>query len=175
MSAGRLRLVVGSDRAGHAYKEVLAGDLLASDLVGEVTDVGVDAYGCTPYPEIALAAARLVAGGGADRALLVCHTGLGMAIAANKVSGIRAVTAHDPLSVRAGVLSNDAQVLTLGAGVIGLALARDLTGQWLTFRFDPASRAAAKVALIAASENALPTAHPHPASGQPVAHPRRPC
>ena len=107
----RLRIVVGSDDAGYEYKEALKGDLAADSRVAEVTDVGVGADEDTAYPHVAVAAARMVAEGKADRALLVCGTGLGVAIAANKVPGIRAVTAHDSFSVERSVLSNNAQVL----------------------------------------------------------------
>lgn len=144
----RLRIVVGSDDAGFDYKEVLKADLEGHSGVASVVDVGVDAAGSTPYGRIAVAAAEKVAAGDADRALLVCGTGLGVAIAANKVTGIRAVTAHDSFSVERGVLSNDAQVLTLGQRVIGIELARRLVREWLTYRFDPASPSAAKVAVI---------------------------
>jgi ribose 5-phosphate isomerase B len=72
---------------------------------------------------------------------LICGTGLGVAIAANKVTGIRAVTAHDSFSVERAVLSNDAQVLCLGQRVIGLELARRLVKEWLGYRFDPVSYA----------------------------------
>ena len=71
-----------------------------------------------------------------------------MAIAANKVPGVRAVTAHDSFSVERSVLSNDAQVLALGQRVVGLELARRLVREWIGYRFDPASASAAKVALI---------------------------
>jgi len=70
---------------------------------------------------------------------LICGTGLGVAISANKVTGIRAVTAHDSFSVERAILSNDAQVLCLGQRVIGLELARRLVGEWVTYRFDPVS------------------------------------
>ncbi|MFB6990322.1 ribose-5-phosphate isomerase [Streptomyces sp. NPDC056178] len=149
----RLRIVVGSDDAGHAYKEVLKKDLEASGLVADVTDVGVDAEGHTAYPKVAIAAAEMVARGEADRALLVCGTGLGVAIAANKVKGIRAVTAHDSFSVERAVLSNNAQVLTFGQRVVGLELARRLAAEWLTYRFDETSASAAKVALMNDYEN----------------------
>lgn len=119
----KLRIVVGSDDAGFDYKEVLKKDLRNSDLVASVTDVGVDADGHTAYPTIAIAAAEMVARGEADRALLVCGTGLGVAIAANKVKGIRAVTAHDSFSVERAILSNNAQVLTFGQRVVGIELA----------------------------------------------------
>lgn len=144
----RLRIVVGSDDAGFDYKEALKRDLEASDLVESVEDVGVDSNSQTPYPQIALAAAELVALGRADRALLVCGTGLGVAIAANKVQGVRAVTAHDSFSVERAVLSNNAQVLTFGQRVIGLELARRLAREWLTYRFDSSSASADKVQLI---------------------------
>ncbi len=91
--------------------------------------------------------------GEADRALLICGTGLGVAIAANKVPGIRAVTAHDSYSVERGVLSNDAQVLTMGQRVIGIELARRLVREWLTYRFDPTSASAEKVAVIGEYES----------------------
>jgi ribose 5-phosphate isomerase B len=142
------RIVVGSDDAGYEYKEILKRDLETSPLVASVVDVGVDADGVTAYPHIAVAAARLVADGQADRALLVCGTGLGVAIAANKVRGIRAVTAHDSYSVERAVLSNNAQVLALGQRVLGLELARRLTREWLTHRFDENSSSAAKVQVL---------------------------
>lgn len=146
--SNRLRIVVGSDDAGYAYKEALKADLEKSELVECVHDVGVDESGQTAYPTIALAAAEMIAGGTADRALLVCGTGLGVAIAANKVEGVRAVTAHDSYSVERSVLSNNAQVLTFGQRVVGLELARRLAREWLTYRFDESSPSAEKVRLM---------------------------
>ena len=143
-----LRIVVGSDDAGFDYKEILKADLEANPGVASVVDVGVNADGHTAYPRVAIAAAELVAKGEADRALLVCGTGLGVAIAANKVAGIRAVTAHDSFSVERSVLSNDAQVLTMGQRVVGIELARRLAREWLTYRFDTSSASAEKVAVI---------------------------
>lgn len=144
----RLRLVVGCDDAGYEYKEALKRDLEADPRVASVVDVGVDADGHTSYPKVAIAAAERVAAGEADRALLVCGTGLGVAISANKVPGVRAVTAHDSFSVERAVLSNNAQVLCFGQRVIGLELARRLAREWLGYRFDPQSASAAKVADI---------------------------
>lgn len=146
------RIAIGSDDAGHDLKEVLGRDLAADPRVAEVLDVGVDADGHTAYPHVAVAAARLVADGSADRALLVCGTGLGVAISANKVPGIRAVTAHDSFSVERSVRSNDAQVLCLGQRVIGVELARRLVREWLGYAFDPASPSAEKVAAISTYE-----------------------
>lgn len=142
------RIAIGADDAGYAYKEILREFLREHDGVDEVVDVGVRADGHTPYPNVAGDAARMVARGEVDRALLICGTGLGVAIAANKIRGVRAVTAHDSYSVERSVLSNDAQVLTMGARVIGVELARKLADEWLKHVFDPASPSAAKVAII---------------------------
>jgi ribose 5-phosphate isomerase B len=143
-----LRIVVGSDAAGLSYKDRLKADLELDERVQTVIDVGVHTNQDTAYPHIAVAAARKVAAGEADRALLVCGTGLGTAISANKVSGVRAVTAHDSYSVERAVLSNNAQVLCLGQRVIGVELARRLVREWLGYEFDPTSASAAKVAAI---------------------------
>ena len=116
-------------------------------------DVGVDdAEGTTSYPKVAIEAAERIARGEADRALLICGTGLGVAIAANKVSGIRAVTAHDSYSVERSILSNDAQVLCMGQRVVGPELARRLAKEWLTYTFDPSSHSQANVDDICAYE-----------------------
>ena len=142
------RVVVGSDDAGYDYKEAIKKDLEGNPDVEVVGDVGVDAESHTPYPSIAIAAAEKVRDGEADRALLICGTGLGVAIAANKVQGIRAVTAHDSFSVERSVLSNNAQVLTMGQRVVGLELARRLAREWLQYEFDEGSASAEKVAVL---------------------------
>lgn len=150
-----LRLVIGCDDAGFDYKERIKADLLANDLVAEVVDVGVDADGRTPYPQVAITAAEKIASHDADRAILICGTGLGVAIAANKVSGVRAVTAHDAFSVERSILSNNAQVLCMGQRVVGIELARRLVREWLTYEFDPTSASAEKVGAICAYESDL--------------------
>ena len=142
------RVVIGCDDAGVEYKDRLKADLEASPLVSEVIDVGVNPDEDTAYPHVAVEAARHVADGRADRALLVCGTGLGVAISANKVRGVRAVTAHDSFSVERAVLSNNAQVLCMGQRVIGIELARRLAKEWLGYEFDPSSPSAAKVAAL---------------------------
>ncbi|KAF3769748.1 hypothetical protein M406DRAFT_34495 [Cryphonectria parasitica EP155] len=148
------RIVLGGDDAGFDYKSTLIKDLSADPRVSEVIDVGPESSSDkTAYPHFAIAAAELVAQGKADRALLICGTGLGVAISANKVKGIRAVTAHDSFSVERSILSNNAQVLCLGARVIGVELARRLVREWLTYKFDPASSSAAKVQCIIDYDN----------------------
>ncbi|GAA2006268.1 ribose-5-phosphate isomerase [Nakamurella flavida] len=146
------KIVVGCDDAGLQYKETIKADLLKDPRVAEVRDVGVKGDETTAYPHVAVAAARMVADGTVDRALLICGTGLGVAIAANKVPGVRAVTAHDGFSVERAVLSNDAQVLCMGQRVIGVELARRLAREWLGYEFDTTSASAAKVDAIRAYE-----------------------
>ncbi|KAL6154801.1 hypothetical protein ACJQWK_00693 [Exserohilum turcicum] len=144
-----LRIVVGCDDAGVGYKNTIIKDLEGDARVASVTDVGVPSNtDKTAYPHVAVNAAQLVASGQADRALLICGTGLGVAIAANKVPGIRAVTAHDSFSVERAILSNDAQVLCMGERVVGIELARRLVREWLGYRFDQGSASAKKVEAI---------------------------
>jgi ribose 5-phosphate isomerase B len=144
-----LRIAIGCDDAGVSYKKAIIADLEASPLVSSVTDVGVpESSDKRPYPHVAVDAAQLVASGAADRAILICGTGLGVAISANKVPGIRAVTAHDSFSVERAILSNDAQVLCMGERVVGIELARRLVREWLSYRFDTSSASAKKVEAI---------------------------
>lgn len=131
------------------YKNKIKADLEADPRVSHIEDVGSFATDDkTAYPHRAAAAARLVADGTVDRALLICGTGLGVAIAANKVKGVRAVTAHDSFSVERAVLSNNAQVLCMGERVVGVELARRLAKEWLGYVFDDKSASAKKVDAI---------------------------
>ncbi len=150
---GPLRIALGSDRAGSGHRVALRVELAANPLVSEILDIPGGAAGHRrPYPDVALAAGQLVAHGSADRALLICHTGLGMAIAANKVRGVRAATAHDPYSVEHAVLFNNAQILCLGQAIVDPDTAADLVRQWLGLRFDPGTKAARRIAAITAYE-----------------------
>lgn len=146
----QLRILVGSDGAGLDYKDAIAEDLRSDPLVASVVDLGAnpDDPAATTYPSVATRAGELIMAGEADRAILFCGTGIGVAIAANKVPGIRATVAHDSFSVERSVLSNNCHILTLGQRVIGLQLARRLAREWVGYRFDPASHSAANVAEI---------------------------
>ncbi|KAK3306831.1 uncharacterized protein B0T15DRAFT_528375 [Chaetomium strumarium] len=147
MSSPKWRIAIGCDDAGVSYKNAIKADLASDPRVSSITDVGTD-DSSTAYPHIAAAAAKLVAAGECDRALLICGTGLGVAISANKIRGVRAVTAHDSFSVERAVLSNNAQVLCMGERVVGLELARRLAREWLGYVFDESSPSAAKVRAI---------------------------
>lgn len=149
MTLSPLRIAIGSDNAGYTYKSALSTHLSSHPLVSHITDVGVPTpTDETAYPYLAVSACDLIRAGTVDRALLICGTGLGVAIAANKVPGIRAVTAHDGYSVQKAVTSNDAQVLCLGERVVGLEVARRLVDEWLGYRFDRGSASAGKVRVI---------------------------
>lgn len=152
-----LRVILGSDEAGVDYKDQVLADLRQDPRVGEVVDIGVnrgDEDFAKAYPYIGLTAGGMIRDGLADRAILFCGTGLGVAISANKVEGIRAATAHDSFSVERSVLSNDCQILTMGQRVIGLELARRLAKEWIGYTFDPTSASAAKVQVLAEFEGA---------------------
>ena len=150
-----LRVVVAADIAGHDYKEAVKRDLEQDERVDEVIDVGVSAGDKTAYPHVGMAGARTIAEGRADRGVFICGTGMGMAMTANKVPGIRASTAHDSFSVERLVLSNNAQVLCLGQHVIGLELARRLVREFLGYEFDPSSHSKANVDILEGYENGV--------------------
>ena len=148
-------LAIGADNAGVDLKNLIK-QKLASDPRVEVRDFGVpDAGDATAYAYVGLSVAEAIARREAKRGLLVCGTGIGMAISANKVPGIRATVAHDSYSVERSVLSNNCQILTFGARVIGPGLATKLVDEWLSLDFDPLSASAEKVAVITAYEAAI--------------------
>ncbi len=126
-------VAIGSDEAGYRLKGVLIA-LLAEE-GQEVVDFGCHSEEPVDYPDVAFEVAQAVADGRHDRAILICGTGIGMSIAANKVPGVRAAQAHDPYSAERARKSNDAQVLALGARVIGPELAKSIVRAWLQSEF----------------------------------------
>jgi ribose 5-phosphate isomerase B len=125
-------IAIAADEAGAPLKDHLAKYLEANGY--EVKDYGNGTE--QDYPDVASEVAERVADGDHDRALLVCGTGLGMAITANKVPGVRAVTAHDAYSAERARKSNDAQVLTMGARVIAPQAAEKVLDHWLASEFE---------------------------------------
>jgi ribose 5-phosphate isomerase B len=153
-------MAVGSDDAGVNLKNYIRDKLREDPRVKEVRDFGVpDESDKTEYPIVCIKAAEAVARGEADRAVLFGGTGLGEAISANKVRGIRAVVAHDPYSIERSILSNNCQVLCLGERVIAPELADRIVRQWLGYEFDTSSPSAHKVSIITEYEErgSLPT------------------
>jgi ribose 5-phosphate isomerase B len=127
-------IAVGCDDAGYELKEVVVAFLRDRGL--EVQDFGVHAPEPVDYPDVAVAVAAAVARGEHERAILLCGTGLGMSITANKVPGVRAAQCHDVYSAERARKSNAAQVLTMGARVIGPELAKAVVEAWLRSEFE---------------------------------------
>ena len=147
-------MAVGSDDAGVHLKDYIKERLREDPRVSEVHDFGVaDESDKTEYPIICIKVAEAVARGEIDRAVLFGGTGLGEAISANKVGGIRAAVAVDPYSIERSILSNNCQILCLGERVIAPELASRVVGQWLGYEFDPSSPSAHKVSLITEYED----------------------
>ncbi len=132
-ASGRLRVAIGSDHAGFDLKQDLIAFMEERGL--EVIDVGTHQRESCDYPDYARAACQKVLEGEADRAVLICGTGIGMAIAANKLPGIRAACCTEPYSARLTRQDNDSNVLTLGARVIGPGMAREILATWLETPF----------------------------------------
>ena len=154
-------IAIGCDDAGYQLKEELKRYLQSQGL--EVADYGCDSPEPVDYPDVAVAVARAVADGSHDRAVLICGTGIGMSIAANKVPGVYAANAHDPYSAARARMSNNAQVLTLGARVVGIELAKTLVDVWMKSEFAgggslrKVQKIQAAEAAMAGSSAALPT------------------
>ena len=134
----KLRVALGADHGGFILKNELVTRLKQ---VYEVLDVGAHAFDpADDYPDFSEAVARAVASGQAQRGILICGSGVGACIAANKVPGVRACLCHDIYSARQGVEHDDMNVLCLGARVIGLSLAMELARAFLNARFSNEGR-----------------------------------
>jgi len=129
-----MRFAVGADHAGFELKERLRGVLAAGG--HEVDDLGASSAESTDYPDWAHGVAAAVSSGAADRGLLVCGTGVGMAIAANRHRGVRAAACNDLFSVRLARAHNDANVLALGARVVAPALAEAILATFVETPFE---------------------------------------
>ena len=145
-----MRIVIGAPGNGAALKDEIKAYLEADPRVSEVVDLSTTDI---TYPDVSFQAAEQVRDQQADRAILVCGTGVGTAIAASKVPGVRAATAHDVVTVRGSVENYDAQVLCLGQNVIAAPAATALVDLWLDLRHDPASNYGPKLEEITAYED----------------------
>jgi len=139
------KIIIGSDHYGLPLKNVLRDYMREQGY--EVDDWGVNTDDPVDYPDVGAAVAELVAEGKYGRGVLVCGTGAGMAIVANKVPGVRAVCIHDPYTAERARASNNAQVITMGSVVVGTATAKKLVDIWLESEFQ-GGRSAPKVAKI---------------------------
>jgi len=132
-SEARPRLAIGADDAGFQLKTVIAEYLDERGI--DYEDVGTYSADPVDYPDVARIVAEGVRDQRYDRGILICGTGIGMSITANKVRGVRAAQAHDVYSAERARKSNDAQVLTMGARVIGTELAKAIVRTWLESEF----------------------------------------
>jgi ribose 5-phosphate isomerase B len=149
-------VLIGCDEAAVELKETIKAHLQAQGVT--VIDYGVHTKDPVDYPDIALLVANDVAAGKSDRAILCCGTGIGMAISANKVPGVYAAQAHDTFSAERARKSNNAQVLTMGARVIGPELAKQIVDHWMASEF-AGGGSARKVEKIKQIENTLKAAN----------------
>ena len=150
-----MKLVIGSDHAGFALK-VAMGELLRS-LGHEVLDVGAFNENPSDYPDFAEAVGRAVLDGKAERGVLICGSGVGASVAANKVMGIRAGMCHDTYSAHQGVEHDNINVLVLGSRVVGVKLAEDLVKAFLGAKFSQEERHVRRLGKIKALEDKFGT------------------
>lgn len=146
-----MRVALGADHAGFDMKQMLLEHL--TSLGHEVLDLGADNAEPSDYPDFAEAVGAAVVEGRADRGVLVCGSGVGATVAANKLPGIRAGLCHDTYSAHQGVEHDDMNVLVLGSRVIGPALARELVGAFLGASFSDEERYRRRLAKVAALED----------------------
>jgi RpiB/LacA/LacB family sugar-phosphate isomerase len=145
-----MRIVVGADHAGYDLKQMIAEDLRRAG--HEVVDKGTGSNAPVDYPDFAEAVGRAVLDGAAERGVLICGSGVGASVAANKLPGIRAGLCHDTYSAHQGVEHDDMNVLVLGARVIGVELARELVNNFLAAKFTGEERHRRRLAKIQALE-----------------------
>lgn len=141
-----MKIAIAGDSAGENLARVLADHLSDTYDVAEVshTEAGPDDF----YANLSDRVASAVLAGKFDRAILICGTGIGVCLSANKVPGIRAAQCHDTYSAGKAATSNNAQIITMGARVIGAELAKDIAAAFLTACFDPEGRSAGNVKAI---------------------------
>ena len=150
-----MRITIGSDHAGFELKQVLTGHLKQNG--HQVVDVGTHNTQAVDYPDYAEALALSVLRGDSERGILICGSGVGACVAANKIPGIRAGLCHDSYSAHQGVEHDDVNVLVLGARIIGMELAKDLCLTFLNARFTGEERHQRRLGKIVSIEQRYAT------------------
>jgi len=145
-----MRIVIGADHRGYELKDEIAAALKRDG--HQVLDVGTNSAESVDYPDYARAVGEAIVDGRAERGILVCGSGVGAGIAANKMRGVRAALCHDTYSARQGVEHDDMNVLCLGARVVGGALAMELVKAFLTARFKGEERLRRRLDKVAEME-----------------------
>lgn len=146
-----MRVAIGADHAGYDLKQALAGGLSSDG--HQVVDVGAHEFDpADDYPDFALAVGEKVRGGEADRGIIVCGSGVGSCVAANKLSGVRASVCHDTYSAAQGVQHDNLNVLCLGGRIVGLSLANALVASFLSARYEAEGRHARRLEKVLLAE-----------------------
>jgi len=145
-----MRIVIGADHRGYVLKDEIAAALKRDG--HEVLDLGTNSADPVDYPDYARAVGAAIVDGRAERGIIVCGSGVGAGIAANKIRGVRAALCHDTYSARQGVEHDDMNVLCLGARVIGDALALELVKAFLDARFKEEERLRRRLDKVAEME-----------------------
>lgn len=145
-----LRLAVGGDHAGFQLKELVVKRF--AEHVSELIDCGTHDETACDYPDFAVEVAERINSGQADRGLLICGSGVGVSVAANKIAGIRAAICHDTYSARQGVEHDDMNVLCIGGRIIGSELAFEIIAAFLGASYTPQPRHARRLAKILSLE-----------------------
>jgi len=148
-----MKVAVAADHGGFPLKDAVLAVVRAAG--HEPLDLGTDSTAPVDYPDYAAAAARAIQRGEAERAVVLCGSGVGAAVAANKLRGIRAGVCHDVYSAHQAVEHDDVNVLALGARVIGVALAEDLVRAFLAARYSDEARHRRRLAKVRALEDGL--------------------
>ena len=146
-----MRIVVGADHAGYILKQEVAEALRQAG--HEVLDVGTNSTAPVDYPDSAEAVAKAVMDGRSERGVLICGSGVGASVAANKLPGIRAAVCHDTYSAHQGVEHDDMNVLVLGGRIVGTALALELVRAFVAARYSGEERHARRLAKVIALES----------------------
>jgi ribose 5-phosphate isomerase B len=146
-----MKIAVAADHGGYPLKERIIQDLTKAG--NEVTDLGTNSCDPVDYPDYAKAVAEAILQGRAERAILICGSGAGACVAANKFAGIRAATCHDPFSAHQAVEDDDLNVMCLGARVVGPELASDLVRTYIGAKFTNAERHRRRLAKIKSFES----------------------
>jgi len=141
-----LRIAVGGDHAGFPLKKVVVE--LLGNKVGKLIDCGTHDETSSDYPDFAIAVGREIVSGRADKGILVCGSGVGVSVAANKIKGIRASICHDTYSAHQGVEHDDMNVLCIGARIIGPELAFEIIRAFLGAKYEPGERHARRLEKV---------------------------
>ena len=140
------RVAIGGDHAGFSLKQMVVEKL--GQQVAKVIDCGTHDEASSDYPDFAAAVAKEILAGNADRGILVCGSGVGVSVAANKIKGIRASICHDTYSAHQGVEHDDMNVLCIGARIIGSELAFEIIRSFLGAKYEPGERHARRLAKV---------------------------